>query len=232
MTSRRPCVICGGDMPRRVSSLQKTCSAKCGYESRKRMLRPPRTCPVCATTLFPVRHRGMWMKHCSRRCYHRAVGVRPAMLSVNCWECGGAFVRTAAALKRVARSFCSKSCQTAHIRGDAHYAWRGNKDPNRGSEWNKIAAAIRRRDHYCCRRCGLTQAENGEKLAVDHVRPWRTFTDKALANHPDNLAALCKRCHSKKTTTVERRWLKGDVVSWKRWVASLNLPSAKFGWVA
>ena len=78
--------------------------------------------------------------------------------------------------------------------------------------WNRIAARIRDRDNHCCRRCGKTEADNKQKLSVDHVIPWRSFTDKLEANAESNLVSLCRSCHQKKTIGAERRWLRGDAL--------------------
>lgn len=152
------------------------------------------------------------------------------MLTVQCAQCGNGFKRTAGAVKRAKRSFCSKACGYAFNVGENSPMFRGDKDPNRGAAWNRIAESIRVRDGHKCKRCEKPQGK--EKLSVDHVRPWRTFKDKELANHPDNLVSLCRRCHSYKTTTIERAWLRGDRIAWLQWVRSLSLPSAAVGWIS
>lgn len=208
----------------------KTCSAKCGYELRKTTTRKPRTCQHCgakytATAVDRV-------KFCSRKCYIAAVGSRPKTRAVECAQCGALVQRPHAAIKRVQHSFCGDECRRKFHRGANHYAYRGDKDPNRGAKWNRLADSIRHRDSYSCRRCGLCQngnGKNGEKLSVDHVRPWRSFENKDEANHPDNLVSLCRPCHSYKTTVVEAAWLRGDVIAWRQWVASLHLQSAAEG---
>jgi len=152
---------------------------------------------------------------------------------VECRQCGKSFRRTAAAVKRSVNVFCGMACFAAFNVGENHVLFRGDKDPNRGAKWNKLAATIRHRDAYTCRRCGKCEYGLTEKLSVDHVRPWRSFDDKALANNPDNLVSLWRACHSHKTTVVEAAWLRGDVIAWKQWVVSLSLQSAvKFGWQA
>jgi hypothetical protein len=221
----KPCQVCG--KPRGSAGLsmpsQKTCSAKCGYELRKRTLRPPRACNECGREYFPsgiIR-----LKFCSRACWRVAVNRRQSFVVATCQQCGGKFRRTQAALKRVKRTFCSHDCSFLFNRGENSSMFRGDKDPNRGGAWNRRAEAIRVRDGHSCRRCGRSQAENKQKLSVDHVRPWRSFTDKDEANHESNLISLCRRCHSYKTSRVERRLLAGDVLIWKQWIASLHLPS-------
>lgn len=82
---------------------------------------------------------------------------------------------------------------------------------------------MRERDGYTCRRCGMTQTENGEALAVDHIKPWRSFTSEIEANDPSNLASLCKKCHGYKTSKVEREWLVGDRIAMAQYEKAVGL---------
>lgn len=233
---QKPCVVCGEKRTGRASRNDKTCSPKCGYEWRKSHTRTARQCRQCGTSYADTAKARV--AYCSLKCYHASVAfqAKNAIVEVSCAECGGTVRRKATTVAKAKRSFCSRECAQRHLRGEIHHSYRGDKDPNRGAKWNRLADSIRHRDCYSCRRCGLCQngnGRNGEKLSVDHVRPWRSFTDKALANHPDNLVALCRACHSYKTSVVEAAWLRGDVLGWKQWVASLHLQSAvKFGWSA
>lgn len=236
-TAVRGCRVCGGPSgSRRGFSPSGFCSRKCWNVKRLEAAktRRPRICAVCLVPFIGrfIYRSKTWPECCSDKCRRVVLNRRPAMLLVACAQCGVGFRRTAAAVKRSKVTFCNKSCQWVFMRGERSAAYRGDKDPNRGAEWNRLAETIRTRDGHRCRRCECTQGENGQKLSVDHVRPWRSFTDKSLANHPDNLVALCRKCHSFKTMTVESAWLRGDVLAWKKWVGSLQLPSAKFGWVA
>lgn len=105
----------------------------------------------------------------------------------------------------------------------------GENDSKRGPRWHARAESIRKRDGYRCRRCGKSQAENKTKLSVDHIIPWRSFADphEGEANDPANLVALCASCHSWKTTTAERAWLKGDMIGFKGYLRSLNISGAE-----
>lgn len=233
------CCICGGSVTNKAQkfSYGGTCSTACGHKLRhlRAKTRKPSNCEHCQKPFIAIRgawRKGRWARFCSDVCRRAVLSLRPQMLPVQCTQCGKSFKRTAGAVKRVKRVFCGKECQHAFFVGENTPMFRGDKDPNRGADWNRLAETIRVRDGHRCKRCEITQDENKQKLSVDHVRPWRTFKDKSLANHPDNLVSLCRKCHSHKTTTVERDWLRGDVIAWKRWVASLKLPSAKFGWVA
>jgi 5-methylcytosine-specific restriction endonuclease McrA len=85
-----------------------------------------------------------------------------------------------------------------------------------------LAASIRERDKHTCRRCGV-KWEAGRRFPVDHIIPWRAFTNKADANDPANLATLCFSCHAKKTHIFETRWLKGDVLDMEQYRRAIDL---------
>jgi 5-methylcytosine-specific restriction endonuclease McrA len=108
--------------------------------------------------------------------------------------------------------------------GPQNPGYRGTQDANRGTGWYRLAASIRKRDGYICRRCRRTQVENGKSLDVDHIKPWRSFENKADANDPSNLASLCRRCHCHKTTSIEAKWLRGDVLAMQQYERAIALP--------
>ncbi len=120
--------------------------------------------------------------------------------------------------------FCCLACRTAFWIGPQHPSFLGNTDPNRGNGWKRLAASIRKRDGYRCRRCRRTQLENGHSLDVDHIKPWRSFVNKAEANDPANLASLCDKCHCYKTARIERQWLRGDVLAMQEHERAIKLP--------
>lgn len=223
---RRPvvaCPVCG--KPSR--SGQKTCSAACGYRMRKERTRKPKACPVCSKEFYPIRHGSKWSQHCSLACARVKWAERLAMIPVTCAECFRVFRRTKGAVKRVQRSFCNKVCARKFYSGENAPGWRGGHDPNRGPKWLALAARIRERDGHVCQRCGRTEAENGQKLDVDHIQPWRSLIlfGIEVANDPENLTSLCRKCHRWKTGTVERRWLEsGDCVSMSEYQRQVKLP--------
>lgn len=194
------------------STLVRHCSAACAYDARKARLRKPILCPGCGKELWPVRHGSSFQKFCSMTC-RMAIKGRPAMVEVPCAQCGAVFKRTAAAIRRVKHSFCGNECRVKFFVGENATHWRGGHDANRGPGWRALAETIRERDGWCCRRCGKAQTENGQKLSVDHVIPWRAFSSTAGANDPGNLVSLCRSCHTIKTTVAERKWLQGDVLA-------------------
>lgn len=215
---RAICALCGKPAP---SPRQKSCSAKCAYTLRKLKTRKPRTCPVCQREYFSKG--AIRLKYCSKRCYNTAAHAL-AFVEFDCANCGKHVrrrkVRTRPGLNRV----CSRECWQVYNVGDRTSQWRGGSDPNRGTRWVRLAEQIRERDGHTCQRCGRTQDENGERLAVDHIRPWRSFDNKAEANDPANLVSLCKKCHGHKTSKIERAWLKGDVLAMKQYERAVKLP--------
>lgn len=217
----RPCPICG----KRFQGTGKTCSAACGYRFRKVGARREKECPICRCMFWPVRRNGLWSKYCSKACYNAKLSERMAMVRVACEQCGREFRRTKGAVKRVERTFCNRVCAQKFLSGENHPNWRGGHDPNRGPAWLRLAAEIRKRDEYKCRRCGRTQAENGQKLDVDHIVPWRLFPGRPdLANDPKNLVSLCRKCHRHKTAKLERAYLNGDCLGMYAYEESISLP--------
>lgn len=216
---RPACEVCGKE----VNGLDvRACSKSCGYEMRKRSNRPQKACAECGEKYWPVPFNKT--KFCSRKCYSAHKSRRPALLAQSCERCGASFWRTAAAVKRVKRSFCSKACSQEYFTGTGSPMHRGYKAHGwRGKGWNALREQIRKRDGYTCQRCNRTQEENGMALPVDHIIPWHTFEDKEAANHPSNLVSLCSKCHGSKTSGAERKWLKGDAIAMLQYRRSIKL---------
>jgi len=74
---------------------------------------------------------------------------------------------------------------------------------------NNLKEAIRQRDYYRCQLCGCPELENTRKLPVHHID-----YDKHNGN-PDNLIALCDRCHTK-TNSNRDYWTEYFKNSFKR----------------
>ena len=219
----KPCKVCGKE--RRYyqgCSVVSTCSLKCGGELRKAKRRAQRQCNHCKRLYWPATHTIGPKKFCSRQCRDAERKDRGygRFICANS-KCGKEFSRQLGFINRrdrlVRLMFCSRPCSTAYYSGERSPLFRGDVDPNRGSRWRKLAESIRVRDGFACQRCGRTQLENGQKLAVDHIIPWRQFVNKEEANTSSNLVSLCKKCHGLKTTSFERKWLKGDVIAFEQY---------------
>lgn len=163
-------------------------------------------------------------RYCSPKCYHdkQRKARADATVSKPCMKCGTTVTRYIKGRRNKTTWFCSPECSHAfHVREHAS-AWRGGSRRGRGSRWTKIAESIRARDSYKCRRCGKTQEENGQRLSVDHIRPWREFSCEEEANDPANLVSLCASCHGKKMK-LENRWLNGDGLALQEYRVSLGI---------
>lgn len=212
---RPPCRSCGAPVGRWHA---KTCSLSC---RRKLKEVPSRRCRRCGHK-YRQTQRTKQIRFCSMRCYD-AQRIEKAWIKTSCTGCDKAM---RCRQKKTGQRFCSTACRSKFFVGDRNAVWRGGADDWRGSGWKQLAESIRKRDGRQCKHCGRTQLEEGRQLPVDHIRPWRSFTDKNEANHPDNLVTLCGKCHAHKTHSIERRWLKGDVlalVQFERAVKSKSL---------
>lgn len=77
-------------------------------------------------------------------------------------------------------------------------------DPNEyGPEWESLKKVIKKRDHYTCQNCGKEEKE--KPFHVHHKIPFRSFTEKKLANAPANLITLCPDCHRMAESNVKIR---------------------------
>lgn len=198
----------------------------CSYIARKSKTRKPRPCKQCGTQFWPLATLRTSGSFCSLKCVHAWMRAH-AFVEVICEQCGAKVQRRASARKRH-RTFCSLACSGVFFSGRESFMFRGGRERGRGKGWERRAEEIRKRDGYQCLRCGKSQQENGRRLSVDHIIPWRCFTDdqKDLANDHKNLASLCIGCHSQKTSRAEQKWLRGDRLDFKAYERALALPSA------
>lgn len=212
------CLVCGKPVK---TWAQKTCSRAC-WQRLRRLRKKPQTCVECKKQYIDFRSH-IKQKFCSRKCFI-AHGLRTAWVTFTCPACSRTVTqRRRTPLKAKVRC-CSEECRIAFYVGKKHPMWRGNADPNRGSGWQRLARAIRKRDDFICQRCNRTQGENGGSLHVDHIRPWRSFANKEEANDPANLISLCRECHGFKTASIESAWLKGDVLAMQQYERAIKLP--------
>ncbi|MDY6847298.1 MAG: DEAD/DEAH box helicase [Chloroflexota bacterium] len=69
-----------------------------------------------------------------------------------------------------------------------------------GSEWGKIRQHVLNRDGYRCQVCGALGVDR--PLHVHHIQPFRSFTNREVANQLQNLITLCPSCHNKAEISV------------------------------
>ncbi len=128
-------------------------------------------------------------------------------LAWRCATCGCDF-GTALSKDRKWRAkgrFCSTECWYNHIRAHPELgpSWRGGSHPYYGPIWDKQARAARKRHGNVCQHCGKHQEK--PLLHVHHVEPLREFDSWEKANDLINLISLCRSCHRKAESQVDRR---------------------------
>lgn len=77
------------------------------------------------------------------------------------------------------------------LKGAANPAWRGGHAGYRGPSWPTQRRAALKRDRHRCTICG-----SAKNITVHHIRPFRLFPNHESANALDNLATMCRPCHS------------------------------------
>lgn len=139
-------------------------------------------------------------KYCGRQCQYTALKEAPKMGEARkCLSCGREFVLPPSKIAKAkgAGKYCSRACRDDHWRGDVVPNWQGgNGVYKRGSRWQAIKRAVRRRDGGCV--VCLTP----EDLHVHHKIPFRMFDDADTANQLDNLVTLCAKHHREE----DARW--------------------------
>jgi len=72
-----------------------------------------------------------------------------------------------------------------------------------GPGWDELRRRVINRDGHRCQVCGTSDALR--PLHVHHIQPFRSFTNREIANQIENLVTLCPTCHRQAETTVRVR---------------------------
>lgn len=224
--AHRIMVICAGcdkefnaKMSAKSRSKQHFCSHECylAHKIRNRIIFEF-ACEQCGITYTRTRQQiAVHDRHrfCSRQCVNiwnksnaLAGNANPLhnSVSVPCSACGKMLTRQPYRLRYYKEQFCNTTCmgnwQSQHRVGHSSYSWKGGKVYYYGPNFQQQARSARKRDGYCCRKCGIHQSKLGKKLDVHHITPFRKFgyihgkNDNYLkANALANLVSLCAKCH-------------------------------------
>ena len=161
-------------------------------------------CPVCSVEFktYPNWVKRGGGKYCSRKCRGLAKRNRTARI---CEVCDKAFKVKPSTIKFSGAKYCSHKCMHIGQTGISKPSIQGSKAPNwRGGiqflpypfEFNNILKEkIRKRDHYVCQLCELTEEEHiliyAYSLVIHHI-------DYIKKNCKDNnLITLCNQCNSR-----------------------------------
>ena len=219
------CVQCGATVTRTPGKNRKGqrgtqlfCSRIC-YDAFRRIVVQRREikCEHCGKKYVPMAT-PYKRRCCSETCWKAVKKAAPK----NCTQCGCLFTpvklqtQTGKFISNNAGKTCSDFCLQEFYRtnearkkkisvaftGDKHPAWKGgiswiSNGSYRGSGWQQIAEAARKKSGYRCADCGISQTQADRDLDVHHKIPYFNFVDSHAANKPQNLIVLCHTCHQK-----------------------------------
>ncbi len=186
----------------------------------RRIPRIDTTCTYCGTQLIVSgaikNESGRYF--CNRTCFSKYTGdqlrgtTRPDWVRQKISKGGKGKKLSEECKRKISEAHIGRKLSDEH-RHNLSIAHRGDKHSNgRGGttslpypwDWNEtLREAIRQRDNYSCRICGITQEEHktkfGKALSVHYIDYERGNSD------PKNLVALCNVCHTK-TNWNRKHW--------------------------
>jgi len=193
------CEVCGAAFARSPTKTKRwgrfLCSRQCAGVVRRtqRLIE----CAICGTAYFGRAERPS--RFCSRPCRDEA--RRTPRIPKICEYCQQSFVVNTYRQDRA--RFCSHACRAKALSVGRTIGVRAvvrvsRPTPYEKAGYRKLAAAVRKRDGYRCQLCAR-QFERGMRgLEIDHRVPIRS----GGLDTPDNLWALCSRCHRRKDSAL------------------------------
>ena len=197
---KKECYFCGKTIsipPYRIAK-RNYCSMKCLFLARRR--RKYRKCRICGKRFWvwaSVANENKYF-YCSKKCFH----ARPLRtFKRKCKNCGKAFSATPSQVKLRGANFCSRGCIVKYYTGKKSHFWAGGKsfEPYSAEFNNILKRVIIERDNYQCQECHKNLKHRFR--AIHHID-----YEKKNCN-PNNLIALCRKCHAK-TNTNRQYWTK------------------------
>lgn len=170
------------------------------------------TCLHCKTKFSrePNIFRRRNQRFCSKRCWYAwnrgANNAKTKRVQVICDACGKQFEKLPC---RVGKHNycgwdCSRAAHGAKLTGSKSPSWVGGTLQHRGPTWWRVRLSVISRQGEKCSDCGMSEAEHKARYArslhVHHKSPYRLSLD----NSPDNLIAVCIKCHGIEEAALRR----------------------------
>lgn len=143
-------------------------------------------------------------RFCSKKCWYSwntgSNNRLQKQIEVECNFCRHKFKKIPSHIGEF--NYCSRKCSDIDSRekrkGENNRMWRGGVRLRRGSNWGTIRKEVLEKCDYLCAHCGMTEEAHKLKYKrsfdVHHkITPFRLDFD----NSPENLEALCLKCHGK-----------------------------------
>ncbi len=210
------CLICNKlfNVKKAVADITKLCSKKCANKYLSQNYSGSNSwnwkgghiqkiCLECGTIYSIKKSHVNKSKFCSRECLAEWKSKNMSgeksprwkkRIIRNCPTCNKEFYVVPS---KYENKYCSRSCfdkiHSINMTGQNNYNWQdGISFEPYPSEFNRqLKELIHLRDNYFCQKCGRTEIEEGQKLAVHHVNYNK---NNCL---PDNLITLCRSCNGK-----------------------------------
>lgn len=172
-------------------------------------------CEICGIEFRTKKSHYERRKTCSKSCYAKLQSINnsgkgnPNYRGGNdiytCFICGKE-ISASKSIHKV-KKCCSKECtskmMSIRYTGFNNPAWRGGISCY-GDIWPYQRELARERDNNICQICGATSNENGKRLDVHHIKPFKIFSNPIEANNLSNLITLCRKCHRKEERKAQR----------------------------
>ena len=146
-------------------------------------------------------------RFCSQRCYQAARWGGTRATTFTCAVCSTTFKAAASEKRKVCSRVCYAKLRATLYTGDRSHFWRGGKTAPYIGEWREQRRQALQRDGRLCVLCG-----SDDRVNVHHIIPHRYSQSHAL----DNLATLCRPCHSREELKVNRGSAEGLLQRWQK----------------
>ncbi|UQZ76194.1 HNH endonuclease [Niallia circulans] len=169
------------------------------YSHKKNVNLVKRECVICQRTFSLPKHQKDTTTTCCNYCQRLALSWKKMTGYYKlCKMCDKSFwMRT----KKIAGKYCSKKCHNLALSKFPQENNLGKIQTGRkkyyGANWLNQRKLARKRDNYCCLKCGISEIQYGQELSVHHITPFVYFETYEEANRLENLMSLCEPCHRK-----------------------------------
>jgi 5-methylcytosine-specific restriction protein A len=164
-----------------------------------------KSCEICGKSFY-VCLSSKDARFCSMKCNAVARWGQDRIVTIPCVICQKPITKQ----KSAQRTCCSEKCSRQHKsnchQGEKSRLWRGGKCAPYHRQWRSIRREAFERDGYKCMLCGCDK-----NISVHHIIPFRYSQDHGL----ENLATLCRPCHSREELKVNPKAVEGLKARWK-----------------
>jgi 5-methylcytosine-specific restriction endonuclease McrA len=170
------------------------------YSHKKYVNLVQRDCVICQRPFDLPKHQTNTTTTCCNYCQRLAISWKKMKGHYRlCKMCDKPFWKMPT--DKIIGKYCSKKCHNLAmsvfpVENNLGLIQTGRKKYY-GANWLNQRRLARKRDNYCCIRCGISEDKYGQELSVHHITPFVYFETYKEANKLKNLICLCEPCHRK-----------------------------------